>query len=173
MKCQFCSAVAGVFVVDIVERKKRELRLCDDCAAKHHLFHGQKQELNLAAVLSLLGEEKSESAEQEPESVCPTCGMTYNEFRKTGRFGCPHDYEVFRTRLIPLLDRIHRGVQHTGKVPKRCGNVIPAVLDRDQLLRHLRAAVDAERYEDAARLRDLIRGKEATDESGQPAADAR
>jgi len=35
-----------------------------------------------------------------------------------------------------------------------------------ELRSQLRAAVDAEHYEEAARLRDLIRQKEATDESG-------
>ena len=34
------------------------------------------------------------------------------EFRADGRLGCPHDYEVFRVGLEPLLQRIHRSGRH-------------------------------------------------------------
>ena len=88
------------------------------------------------------------------------------EFRSSGRLGCPNDYAVFRSGLAPLLQRIHRAERHVGKSPRR--PLLDAALQAEliQVRRHLQAAVEAEAFEKAARLRDLLREKEATDESG-------
>ena len=51
--------------------------------------------------------------------TCPACGIKYMEFRSEGRLGCPHDYQVFRTGLEPLLNKIHRADRHVGKRPRR------------------------------------------------------
>jgi protein arginine kinase activator len=88
------------------------------------------------------------------------------EFRAEGRLGCPHDYEVFRVGLLPLLERIHRAQRHVGKVPRQPALDPQRLAELAELRSKLREAVEVEAYEDAARLRDLIRQKEATDESG-------
>ena len=66
------------------------------------------------------------------------------EFRAQGRLGCPHDYEVFRTGLEPLLQRIHRADRHVGKspAPRPCRRRRQAELV--ELRRQLQAAVEAE-----------------------------
>jgi protein arginine kinase activator len=84
--------------------------------------------------------------------ACPVCGITLAEFKAEGRLGCPHDYEALRAALEPLLERIHRSMTHAGKAPK-------AVRVREWK-RLMHAAVAAEDYEEAARLRDLIRHAE-------------
>ena len=88
------------------------------------------------------------------------------EFRAEGRLGCPHDYDVFRTGLEPLIRRIHRKIRHTGKSPRRRPKPTPVHAELLEMRKQLRAAVEAEQFEEAARVRDLIRQKEATDESG-------
>ena len=67
------------------------------------------------------------------------------------------------TALEPLLERIHRAQAHTGKLPVavRRRNWDGELKD---LRRKMKAAAKGEKYEEAARLRDLIRQKEATDE---------
>src|SRR5262249_31924504 len=97
--------------------------------------------------------------------TCPECGIKYMEFRAEGRLGCPRDYEVFRLGLEPLLQRIHRASRHVGKSPRRPPTAA-LLAELINLRKELRAAVDAEAYEEAARLRDLIRQKEATGEPG-------
>ncbi len=163
MKCQFCSKPATVHLTDIVNQQKKELHLCQSCAEKQQLI--KHQELNLPAILqSLIGQHLGPTDELA-RLTCPACGIKYMEFRAQGRLGCPHDYAVFRTGLEPLLQRIHRSVRHAGKSPRRRpGPQRQAELM--ELRRRLQAAVEAETYEEAARLRDLLRKKEATDESG-------
>jgi protein arginine kinase activator len=89
------------------------------------------------------------------------------EFRADGRLGCPNDYEAFRAGLQPLLERIHHGaVRHVGKSPRRRAGSDHVFAECIDLRRRLQRAVEAEAYEEAARLRDELRQKEATDESG-------
>jgi protein arginine kinase activator len=164
VKCQFCSQPATVHLADIVNKQKKELHLCQSCAESQQLV--KQQELNLPAILqSLIGQHLGEETDALARLTCPACGIKYMEFRSQGRLGCPHDYLVFRTGLEPLLQRIHRSSRHIGKSPRRILPLgVPAELV--ELRRLLQAAVAAEAYEEAARLRDLLRHKEATDESG-------
>lgn len=165
MKCQNCSSPATVHLTDIIGGQKKELHLCEACAEQQHLV--QQQEINLPAILqTLIGQHVGQLTDELARLTCPACGIKYMEFRAEGRLGCPNDYAVFRVGLEPLLQRIHRATRHAGKAPRhrRCSAARQAELLE---LRHqLRAAVESEAYEDAARVRDLIRQKEATDESG-------
>jgi protein arginine kinase activator len=83
------------------------------------------------------------------------------EFKAEGRLGCPQDYEVFRAALAPLLQRIHRALRHAGKVPAHAVRNAALQTELMELRQQLRRAVDTEAYEEAARLRDLIRHKES------------
>jgi protein arginine kinase activator len=165
MKCQSCSQPAKVHVTDIVNGHKKEVHLCEACAEQQQLI--KEQELNLPAILqSLIDHHIGQLTDEVSRLTCPACGIKYMEFRAEGRLGCPHDYEVFRAGLEPLLERIHRAIRHVGKTPRRRRMTAALQAELVELRRQLRAAVDAEAYEQAACLRDLIRTKEATDESG-------
>ncbi|MCE9532406.1 MAG: UvrB/UvrC motif-containing protein [Planctomycetes bacterium] len=158
MKCQFCDSPATVHLTDIINKKKHEVHICEACAREHDLIPDAKQELNVPALLQfLLNQKKGEKAKNEAiDLVCPHCGMKYAQFRTQGRLGCPKDYEVFRAALEPLLERIHRHVRHEGKVP-RSVPLNPPVKSIEEMQQRIRDAVLEERYEEAARLRDLIR----------------
>jgi protein arginine kinase activator len=165
MKCQFCSNPATVHLSDFVDAQKKELHLCAKCAEKHQLM--QKQELNLPAIVkNLIGQHLGPHSDELARLTCPACGIKYMEFRAQGRLGCPHDYVVFRRGLAPLLQRIHRSERHAGKTPHRAVLPPEQQAERVELRRRLHNAIDREAYEEAAHLRDLLRQREATDESG-------
>jgi protein arginine kinase activator len=165
MKCQSCAQPATVHLTDIVNGHKKELHLCEACAQKQQLL--KHQDLNLSAILqTVIGQHLSQLTDELARLACPACGIKYMEFRAEGRLGCPHDYEVFRTGLAPLLHKIHRADRHVGKAPRQARRPPGWQAELVELRQQLRAAVEAEAFEDAARLRDLIRQKEATDESG-------
>lgn len=163
MKCQRCDNPATIHLTDIVQNTKREIHLCRPCAEAANLV--EKAELNLPAVLqTFLGQHVGQQMEELARLACPVCGIRYMEFRAQGRLGCPHDYEVFQAGLEPLLQRIHRHVRHVGKAPLRAADRgKPAELI--ELRRQLQAAIDDERYEEAARIRDLLRQRDDRDES--------
>jgi protein arginine kinase activator len=164
MKCQFCDSPATVHLTDIVNKKKREMHLCERCARKHNLIPDQPTpHVDLKALLGLLVGPFAQPhpATADPAALtCPTCGLQYGEFRASGRLGCPDDYDAFRATLGPLLERIHRASAHAGKTPRAAARKAELA----DLRRRLAAAVGAEHYEEAARLRDLIRQKEPSDE---------
>jgi protein arginine kinase activator len=158
VKCQICDNPATVHLTDIVNKKKRELHLCERCARERNLIpEPPGPQIDLKALLGLLTSPFPDAGAGEalPEPVpagCDVCGMTVAEFKAGGRLGCPHDYESLRSTLEPLLERVHRALAHAGKGPR-------AVRLREWK-RQLAAAVAAENYEEAARLRDLIRQAE-------------
>jgi protein arginine kinase activator len=169
-------------VTKIVKKEKIEVHLCEACAKKESAAEKQSNpvaEWSLSAILqSLIGQHVSSTAEELARLICPTCGIKYMEFRADGRLGCPSDYEVFRTGLLPILERIHRATRHVGKVPRRHGAHLlrgrrgrenAGAARDDELLalrQQLRRAVETEDYERAMVLRDLIRQKDASDEPG-------
>ena len=91
--------------------------------------------------------------------TCALCGMNWSQFKQGGLMGCPHDYEYFQGKLLPLLKRAQEGAtEHAGKVPLRAKTVES---DRQvvtlRLRRALQKALHAEHYEQAAALRDKLR----------------
>jgi protein arginine kinase activator len=162
MKCQSCSNPATVHLTKIVEGKKKEVHLCQACAEQQQFI--SQQDLNLSMILqTVIGQHLGHLSDELARLTCPACGIKYMEFRAEGRLGCPHDYAVFRAGLEPLLQRIHRGSgRHVGKAPRNRRHTAAFQAELVELHRRLRAAVDTENYEEAARLRDLLREKEAT-----------
>jgi protein arginine kinase activator len=162
VKCQICESPATVHLTDIVNKKKRELHLCERCARERNLIPEQPgPQLDLKALLNLLmhpfpqsgqPEAGEDMIEQPVTEACEICGLTLAEFKAEGRLGCPHDYESLRAALEPLLERIHRSTAHAGKAPR--------AVRVQEWKKQMQAAVAAEDYEEAARLRDLIRRKE-------------
>jgi protein arginine kinase activator len=159
VKCQSCSNPATVHLTDIVDGKKRETHLCQECAEKAQLL--KDQELNLSAIVqTVIGPHLGQPTDELARLTCPVCGIKYMEFKAGGRLGCPHDYQVFRAGLEPLLQRIHRGLRHAGKTAKHAQERAARAAEIVQLRQQQRAAIEAEAYEEAARLRDLLRQKE-------------
>jgi len=147
-----------------------ELHLCDACADKA----SDVSLLTPASLVQALIEgatSLSPSVPGGPARSCPKCSITYAEFRARGRLGCPADYEVFQSELLPLLERIHHGgVQHVGKSPDPSDGRSEAERALIELRRSLAEAIQREQYEEAARLRDRIRSLDA--EETPPASEA-
>lgn len=166
MLCERCQKrPATVHVTKVVNHQKSEFHLCAECA-------GQQEELAFPAGLgdspfsipNLLGELLNydtwfggRSAPVKENARCRGCGITYREFTRSGLLGCSRCYDEFGPRLEPLLQRVHGSTQHVGKVPRRRGGVLHIKRQIEELKRGLNEAVVAERYEEAARLRDQIR----------------
>lgn len=166
-KCRRCTKPATLHITEIKSGETKALHLCENCA-KEYLANVEPGTTPSDETQFDDSEfEESEGSAQE-ELACPQCGITFKKFRSTGRLGCAHDYDVFRERLIPLLESIHGEHQHIGKCPERRPQVTRRHQDLARLRSELKAAVKAEDYEKAAQLRDDIRGlEEDADESAE------
>ena len=52
---------------------------------------------------------------------CRKCGCTWEQFKMTGLFGCPHCYQTFEQELLPNLTKIQSKSVHNGAKPKLVG----------------------------------------------------
>jgi protein arginine kinase activator len=165
MKCQKCAKPATYHITDIERGKPREYHFCDEHALQHLTPPAAAATEGLPVgqlAKDLIGGGTGTAKEPSPadKQTCPNCHITFLEFRNTGRLGCPHDYEVFRDELMPLLENIHDETRHSGKVPKRAPRNSQQQTTLIQLRNDLKRAVAAEDYETAARLRDQIKAIE-------------
>lgn len=164
MKCDNCANPATVHLTEIRSGKKIEKHLCEKCAAATEGFPAAKTHTPINELLTNFVLAHS-GGQKETTTACPTCGLTWAEFRQGGLLGCENDYAVFEKDLTPLVQRAHDGAtHHTGKSPaRRGGPATPSrkAVDLTKLRKELARAVDAEDYEKAAKLRDQIRQAEA------------
>ncbi len=157
IQCQACKKnMATVHLTEILKGKKREIHLCEDCAAKKGVAF--KSGFSIQDLLSgLAGSAAAQEMAKMQQIKCPICGLSYLDFRQHGRLGCATDYTVFKEGLIPLLEKIHGGTEHLGKIPSKSGEVREKSRELLELRQALRIAVEKEDYEQAAKLRDRIR----------------
>jgi protein arginine kinase activator len=101
---------------------------------------------------------KEITGEERILSKCPNCGLTYEEFGRTGRLGCSECYEAFSKFLLPLIKRVQHATQHVGKRPSRLAAPVARVQqDLRELQNRLTKVIREEDFEEAARLRDQIK----------------
>ena len=123
MKCQKCDKPATFHITDLVDGKPNELHLCEECAHKFLAPGTEGSTGDMPTMAGFLAQhlavgETAEELARLDQRSCPVCGVTFLEFRKQGRLGCPHDYICFAEELEPLLVNIHGETRHVGKVPK-------------------------------------------------------
>lgn len=167
MECQECHIrPAALHFTKIINGEKAEVHICEQCAKEKGDFSPGFDGFSIHQLLSgLLGldetmAEKPTSStpfQETGELQCSTCGMTYSQFAKTGKFGCAHCYHAFQSELDPVFKRVHGGnTTHKGKVPKRNASHIRTRQEIDELRQQLQQHIQNEEFEKAAEIRDRI-----------------
>ena len=156
LKCDLCGKPATVHLTQIVNSKMHKVDLCEACAQAKGVTDPGGFSLADLLLKAALNPEAVGGAEPGSGSVCPTCGFTPAEFKKHGRFGCPQCYQTFAGMVTPMLENMHKGVRHAGKVPEKALRRRSLVERITELETGLAEAIKTERYEDAARLRDEL-----------------
>ena len=155
MKCHHCDKQATVHLTQILNGQMHKMDLCESCAQAKGVTNPE----NLS-VSNLMGKVELEVDTSGTTMVCESCGTTHQEFKKGGRLGCEACYHVFRPVLDPLLDGMHAGTKHLGKVPADSESRIQFEQSIHSLKKELKEAVEKEDYEKAAELRDKLRDLE-------------
>lgn len=155
MLCTECKKrLATVHLKALVGNQLVEYFLCADCAEQKGLeIAGQASPL--ATFLGLLS---SLAARRADAARCPGCHATWDRFQKSGRLGCARCYESFAVPLSKVLAKVHGADRHAGRRPP----APPGPEDLESLRGKLRAAVEREDFETAARLHERIRRHEGS-----------
>ena len=155
MKCEACQTEdATVHLTQIISGKMQKIDLCEKCAKEKGV--ADPAGFSLADMLLGLGAADSIKTSASDELVCPKCGFTQPDFKKTGRLGCPQCYITFAEGLGAILKDMHKGTSHKGKIPVRAQKAQLFQTRLKDLQQELQQAVQSEQYEQAASLRDQI-----------------
>lgn len=177
-RCQICGKPATVFLTQIADGKLRDVALCRECAKQRGIFDPNqlslasqffpkelsghieqliRQMLNgeggdegagsLGTVFALNNEEDKKKERSGVVKECPECGYPLSEYKRTHKLGCPACYAAFRETLEAEEDE--DGAEGTVMSER--------AETREELEERLRAAVERENYEEAARIRDRIK----------------
>ena len=184
MLCDNCGKKsANVRYSENINGRKRELNLCEECSKKlgigqmdfnmpidfSSFFGGVLEDFATPEFIPMLKELKT--------LRCDRCGYTFEDIANTGRLGCEDCYEVFEDRLNPIIKRIQGADHHVGRIGKIIDNKIDSKMESkneqkdkreekitksevseiEKLQKDLKLAIQEERYEDAAKIRDDIK----------------
>lgn len=154
MLCQICKKnEATVHFTEIIEDNVVEMHMCEKCAVQKGI--SSKYDLPLADMLAgLAGLAPSEPGIKT--QTCSNCGLTYEDFARTGKLGCPECYNTFKDTIAELLRKIHGSTIYNGKVPARNKKESGAMGILKKLRSELHKAIEKEEFEEAALLRDEI-----------------
>lgn len=155
MICQICKEnEATVHYTEVTNNKVSEMHLCERCALEKGI--SVKPDFLLADLLAgLAGLEKGPTLREEKK--CSNCGLTYSDFKTSGRLGCAKCYQTFKPSLSALLKKIHGSLNHSGKVPAVIGKEVEGAKTLKKLRAKLQELIKKEEFEQAARVRDEIR----------------
>lgn len=122
MKCSNCRQnEATVNYLQIINGEKTELFLCKSCAEEFGIdnlditipmdfssfISDFFDNFNEQELLSALTESKVQK--------CRNCGLSYEEFVKTGKLGCVDCFDVFKDRIDLITKNIQGSSEHKGR----------------------------------------------------------
>ena len=146
MICQNCGQhEATICVVKIAKNKMEKKYICQACANKIN-----NMDKNLNQVLTpFLGDlfDEGQSFKDINDQLCPTCGQSRRNWQETGQFNCRECYNFLD------IDK-----EHIGKVPKKDKEELYLINIIKEKEKDLKKMIAEERYEEAAVLRDEIKG---------------
>ena len=158
MICDNCGKEpAKVHYKEVRDNEVTEYHLCEKCAMEKGIQVSSKEEtFSISNIFADMTEEVGTDLGR-----CPTCGLSYKDFRDTGRLGCSRCYDTFKEQLKPLLRRIHGSNVHVGKSPRLSQGQFEKRREMENLKAELARAVESEDFERAAELRDRIKDIES------------
>lgn len=149
-QCNLCSEPATVFVSMVIGKEVTQVCYCKKHATQKGILNTQGYDLadiNEQIVKSLMKVKKG--------PICPHCGCGLDDCEQTGLMGCVQCYSTFKHLIQGSLKHIHKRSIHLGKMPTRLDDEVRRL--RLELLEStLKRMIDEERYEDAAKIRDVV-----------------
>jgi protein arginine kinase activator len=161
MSCDQCrEREAVIHLTQIVNEQVTTLHLCERCAAEKGVESPSGVvKTPLGSFLAAMGKNLPETvAAPRSGETCARCGGSLQDFRESGRLGCPDCYRSFETPLRDLLRRLHGSTHHLGE--RYAEHESAPAVDHEaaaDLREQLRLAVETENFELAAELRDRLR----------------
>ena len=159
MKCDICKKKIATFhFKEEINNNVKEIHLCEKCAKEKGFVTTKEVYSSLADFIAGLTDLDIPFLTKETMILkCEICGLSFEEFKKQGTFGCSNCYKVFGQRIEPLLKRIHGSTQHLGKFPSEYGEKVKVDNEITVLKNQILELIKKEDFEQAAQIRDKIK----------------
>lgn len=163
MLCEKCRKnEAKINLVKVVNGEKQQIWLCEECArniSSIPFFNpmGEGASFPFQEMINGLISSVEDIAKKEQKLICEKCGVTFEEFKKTGKTGCQECYRVFRNIINDKIKNSQPGVKHIGRIPKVGGKELLQRNKLKNLKQQLQVLIQEEEYEKAAVVRDEIK----------------
>ena len=162
MLCQRCHKnLATSRYAEVVDGEVTEQHLCAECLSSRQEDSGTG--FGLTAHRPVLRKVESERATREAvrkQRACPHCSTTLRHVLEQGEVGCSKCYDTFGGEIESILEGLHHALKHKGKSPRVDDARVRLREELEAKRTLLRSVLKAEKYEEAARLRDEIRSLE-------------
>jgi protein arginine kinase activator len=89
------------------------------------------------------------------DKICGVCGRRASEFLNTGYLGCDRCYSELKETVLPAVQKLQSSLKHTGKTPYEAAR--PAGNEYERLLREYTKAMEEDKFEEAAVLKERMR----------------
>jgi len=161
MLCDICGInEATIHFKQVVNNQTTDIHLCEGCAEEKG-FSLSNIPQSFPGLLEFFS---SIFNEAQPvllkETQCPSCGMGLSDFQKKGRLGCSDCFSSFKQPLLSLLKQMHGSTVHVGRYPPGFKEIAEKEKKINELKEAQKKAIASENYEEAARIRDMIKALE-------------
>ncbi len=170
MLCEKCKKnEAKINLVKIVNGEKQEIWLCEDCAkniSEIPFLSTLSKEIDfpfqgfLTGVISNISNVSENKLQKKENLICPNCGTSEHELKKTGKVGCSMCYHIFASDINKTLN--NKKSEYVGKIPKKNRTEIIQKKKLKNLKENLQKLILNEEYEEAAIVRDSIKQLESS-----------
>jgi len=168
MLCERCKKnEASIHLSEVIKDMKSEIHLCEACANEVGL-NAKISDFSISIPEMLTFLNVDDITDYKDDKFCTVCGFGFNDYKKDGKLGCPRCYNSMSEFITSVIINHHGDKRHTGKSPRYNEKTYCSDDDlknykvndenANDLQAQLESAIDEERYEEAAILRDKIRG---------------
>jgi protein arginine kinase activator len=164
MTCSQCQERDAVMeLTQVANGQVTKVHLCEQCAAERGLENAASLGKSpLASYIAAMGQGINDTVPTGTSDLtflCKSCGATLQDFRESGRLGCPDCYRTLGEPLRELLRRLHGATRHTGERYAVPGATPATASTRSnlELREQLKRAIESEDFELAAQLRDQLK----------------
>lgn len=160
MLCDICGIKeATIHFKQVINNQMQAIHLCEECAEEKG-FGLPNLPQSFPGLLEFFSSVFKEEQGTLEEVRCSGCGMELREFQKKGRLGCSDCFSSFKQPLVSLLKQIHGSIVHVGRYPAGAKETAEKEKKIGKLKNELKKVIASENYEEAARIRDLIKAME-------------
>lgn len=173
MICSICHQNESVLFVEQtnMDPPRKRMGLCPECARNFGISPysktiGKSLSALFDAFLKVGNANDVYRNSPDRNKLCPVCGISLLQIKKTRRVGCPECYSIFRDDIDSIFENIGVSSAYSGSMPKRLKNFSSVLTARVAIQGKLEESLRKEDYEKAAVYRDYLKALEKTPVSG-------